>query len=86
MDIDPTRRAAYQERFRRGERMPTLADFKTLDEAKEFVNWCLEGGYNDFGIARWWERPRQQLGGRTPEEAWSDSAASVIELAIRLSL
>ena len=26
----------------------------------------LAGAYNDFGIRRWFERPRSQLGGSTP--------------------
>ena len=26
----------------------------------------LAGSYNDFGIRRWWGRPRSQLGGRAP--------------------
>lgn len=86
MDIDPSRRTQYQERFRRGERMPGMSDFESLDEAKEFVNWCLEGGYDDFGIESWWHRPRQQLGGRTPEAVWPESAEQVMELAIRLCL
>ena len=80
------RRTQYDEQFRRGEQMPQLADFESLDEAKEFVNWCLEGSYDDFGVDRWWNRPRQQLGGRTPEEVWPESAEAVITLAIRLFL
>jgi hypothetical protein len=28
----------------------------------------LSGAYNEYGIRRWFARPRQQLGGRTPYE------------------
>jgi hypothetical protein len=33
----------------------------------------LSGGYNDFGIRRWFERPRQQLDGLSPREALGES-------------
>ncbi len=29
----------------------------------------LAGAYNDFGMRRWFERPRSQLGGRSPRQA-----------------
>jgi hypothetical protein len=29
----------------------------------------LAGSYNEFGLRRWWDRPRSTLGGRTPREA-----------------
>ncbi|NJD28631.1 MAG: hypothetical protein FIA92_10080 [Chloroflexi bacterium] len=48
----------------------------------------LHGGYNDFGVRRWFERPRPQLRGRTPRQflgaRWdpdSHAAARVRELA-----
>ncbi len=50
---------------------------------------ALAGSYNERGIRRWFERPRSQLGGRTPEEvlrhAWEkgdgEEAGSVVALA-----
>jgi hypothetical protein len=48
----------------------------------------LAGAYNDFGIRRWFERPRSQLGGRSPRrmlgENWvvdGKAAAQVRALA-----
>lgn len=32
----------------------------------------LSGAYNAFGIRRWFERPRPQLGGKSPREALGD--------------
>jgi hypothetical protein len=41
----------------------------------------LRGGYNDFGVRRWFERPRMQLGGRRPQDIlegdWAPHAADV---------
>jgi hypothetical protein len=41
----------------------------------------LRGGYNDFGVRRWLQRPRTQLGGRRPLDIlqgdWSPQAADV---------
>jgi hypothetical protein len=31
----------------------------------------LRGAYNDYGVRRWFQRPRAQLGGRTPESLLS---------------
>lgn len=52
----------------------------------------LAGSYNEFGLRRWWGRPRTQLGGRSPREAlagaWdpeSPAARSVAELAASLA-
>jgi hypothetical protein len=52
----------------------------------------LAGSYNEFGLRRWWERPREPLGGRSPRAAlgtdWSpDSpeAVAVAELAAVLA-
>jgi acetoin utilization deacetylase AcuC-like enzyme len=51
------------------------------EEAVEFVNRCLEGGYDDEGITFWWTRPRRKLDGRSPQEAWSTDRDKVIDLA-----
>lgn len=60
----------------------------TPDEVAARLHWMamvvadLAGGYNDFGIRRWFERPRSQLDGRSPRQvlgaAWTpDDAAAV---------
>ena len=49
----------------------------------------LAGGYNEFGVRRWFARPRTQLGGRAPCDllrgaAWNPDggeAAAVLRLA-----
>lgn len=44
----------------------------------------LAGSYNDYGIRRWFERPRGTLAGRAPAEiltgAWDPSAADVAQV------
>lgn len=46
----------------------------TPQDVAERLHWLamvvadLAGGYNEFGIRRWFERPRAQLDGRTPRE------------------
>lgn len=44
----------------------------------------LSGSYNDFGIRRWFERPRQQLRGKSPREAlgvdWSVDAPAALRV------
>ena len=53
---------------------------------------ALAGGYNAFGIRRWFERVRAQLGGRTPRELlrgdWrpeDDGPQRVLQLAEELA-
>ncbi len=46
----------------------------------------LRGSYNDYGIRRWFQRPRSMLGGKTPgrrlvESTNEDDAAEVVRLA-----
>lgn len=70
----------------------------TPDDAAARLHWLamvvadLAGAYNEFGIRRWFQRPRVQLDGRSPwqvlGDAWSpDDAAAhrVRELASVLS-
>ena len=52
----------------------------------------LAGSYNEFGLRRWWERPRAALDGRSPRAALGSSwdpdgpdAAAVAELARALT-
>lgn len=44
----------------------------------------LRGAYNDYGIRRWFQRPRAQLGGRAPEKYlpsdWTAESPEVEEL------
>lgn len=46
-----------------------------------FVNECLVGSYDEEGTARWWQRARSALGGKTPQEMWAEDRARVIALA-----
>jgi hypothetical protein len=51
----------------------------------------LAGSYNEFGLRRWWERPRVALGGRSPRAAlgsdWtSDGEAATAVAALAASL
>jgi hypothetical protein len=45
----------------------------------------LSGSYNEFGLRRWWERPRTALGGRSPREAlgtgWDPDDPVAVEVA-----
>jgi len=70
----------------------------TPDDVAARLHWLamvvadLAGAYNDFGIRRWFERPRSQLDGKSPRKvlggAWSPddaAAARVRALASVLS-
>lgn len=70
----------------------------TPDDVAARLHWLamvvadLAGAYNDFGIRRWFERPRSQLDGKSPRQvlgaAWSPddaAAARVRALASVLS-
>ena len=54
-------------RYANGER-------KTPQRVAERLHWIamviadLAGSYNEFGIRRWFERPRSQLNGRSPRQ------------------
>jgi hypothetical protein len=76
-------------RYSRGERT-------TPDDVAGRLHWLaivvgyLSGSYNDFGLRRWFERPRRALGGKSPqdvllaEQQWSPEgkfAAAIEELA-----
>ena len=74
------------------------AERETPQATADRLHWLamavadLAGAYNDYGMRRWFERPRAQLDGRSPRELlgrhWSpdDPAAQrVRELAARLS-
>ena len=73
-------------------------DRATPDEVAARLHWLamvvadLAGAYNDFGIRRWFERPRSQLDGKSPRQtlgaAWTPedaAAARVRALAAVLS-
>ena len=47
----------------------------------EKINEILRGSYAEEGIPHWWNRPRGQLDGRTPAEAWDTDRQRVAELA-----
>jgi uncharacterized protein (DUF2384 family) len=83
--------ASSMRRYASGER-------ETPDDVGARLHWLamvvadLAGAYNEFGMRRWFERPRPQLGGKSPQQilgaSWSpDGAAAqrVRELASVLS-
>lgn len=53
--------------------------------ALEFVSECLAGSYNEEGQARWWDRPRVLLDGKTPREMWAEDRLKVVDLAMTLA-
>lgn len=79
LDISPSSVA----RYRSGERAtpdPVAARLHVL----AMIVSDLAGSYNDFGIRRWFRRPRTTLGGRAPEEIlsgnWGPDAEDVIRV------
>jgi len=46
------------------------------------VNTILRGSWTPAGVERWWDRPRYQLGDRTPREALASDPTAVVELAL----
>jgi hypothetical protein len=59
----------------------------TPDDIADRLHWLamvvsdLAGGYNDFGIRRWFHRPRAALGGRSPRQALGRNWSSISESA-----
>ncbi len=45
----------------------------------------LAGSYNEFGLRRWWDRPRDALDGRSPRAALGDAWDPVDEVARRIA-
>ncbi|MEO5949474.1 MAG: hypothetical protein ABIP74_03650 [Candidatus Saccharimonas sp.] len=84
MDSEPIRNIDFEQRAFANDMIPSVHDFTDLNEARNFVNWCLEGSYNDRGIEAWWDRSRPQLEGATPAESWQTAPDKVVELAISL--
>ena len=58
-----------------------LYQFANLNEAKDFINWCLAGSYTDDGVEQWWRRSRKNLDDLTPQEAWTIMPERVLHLA-----
>lgn len=54
-------------RYRAGAR-PTPQDVASRLHVLALVVADLSGAYNEYGVRRWFLRPRSQLGGRTPAE------------------
>lgn len=62
----------------------------TPDEVAARLHWLamvvadLAGAYNDFGIRRWFERPRSQLDGKSPRQtlgsAWTPEDAAAAQV------
>ena len=67
-------------RYRNGERT-TPDETASRLHVLALITADLAGSYNDFGIRRWFQRPRSALGGRSPGNilsgAWSPEDASV---------
>lgn len=57
--------ATTGQRFASGE-LPAPRDVAARVQFVAHVNVALAGSYTDEGIRRWWQRPRQALGGRSP--------------------
>lgn len=50
---------------------------------QEDVNVILRGSWTEDGVRLWWGRPRPQLGGRTPLEAWMQGDKKLVyDLAV----
>jgi hypothetical protein len=45
------------------------------------INEILRTCWTERGVELWWDRPRHQLGGRTPREALADDPKVVLALA-----
>lgn len=58
-------------RYRNGERRTPDEVAARLHVLTQIVS-DLGGSYNDFGIRRWFKRPRHALGGRAPQEILRD--------------
>lgn len=85
MEFSPEQQQTFDAKVREAQPPITLDNFETEQEAVDFVNWCLMGGYNDKGIERWWNRARTQLDGSTPTEAWATTPDRVIGLAVSVT-
>jgi hypothetical protein len=66
------------------------AERPTPDDVAAKLHWLamivadLAGAYNEFGIRRWFERPRAQLGGKSPRQLlgaeWSPDSAGALKV------
>lgn len=81
MEFSESDIAAFEEMARSSVEPLALDRFSDEEEAITFVNWCLAGSYDDEGIQQWWDRPRSQLEGQTPRDAWGSAPERVIGLA-----
>lgn len=53
----------------------------TLTEG--MVNEQVRQSFTPLGVVQWWERPRHQLGGRSPRQAWeAGDRREVYDLAV----
>lgn len=81
MEFDPNKTQLFEQKASGATEPLVLADFEDIDQAREFVNWCLSGTYTDEGAERWWDRPRTKLEGQCPNQAWNEQPEKVIGLA-----
>lgn len=74
-------------RYARGQRRPPRVIADRLHWLALLVG-CLNGTYNDFGVCRWFERPRAALDGSTPKQAllaspdWTPNSDGARELEL----
>jgi hypothetical protein len=55
----------------------------TTNLSKDEINQILAGSYTPDGAMRWWNRPRIQLDGRSPERAWADGDYAAVRVLVR---
>lgn len=74
-------------RYARGQRRPPRVIADRLHWLALLVG-CLNGTYNDYGVRRWFERPRAALDGSTPKQAllaspdWTPNSEGARELEL----
>ena len=63
--------SASLQRYQKGERT-TPDEVAARAHFLTHIVGCLEGTYNDFGVRRWFQRPRSTLKGRSPAQILSN--------------
>ena len=76
-----TQRLRRQRLFPKGEFPEYRTDFESDEQARDYVDFILEGSFGERGIRSWWDRKRHQLSDRTPNEVWPIDQKAVIDLA-----
>jgi hypothetical protein len=59
--------------------------YKVMEEVKRALRVILRGSYTEEGVEKWFDRPRTQLDGKTPNEILKEGdLEKVIALALNL--